>query len=537
MAPTGTSPPRASGAVKRPAPETMTDDQGARALAAERSSLEERRRARLRALGVAEACVTTSELRPDAEGDSRDSAVLRIMQFNILAHAMADDGFCVRPVLKEWPLDHSSVPTTAGRVVDFSHMLDEMMAARGKEAEMAALKAKYDVDITQTNLSAIIDPEARNLQLQLLVLAYGRPDIIVLQEVDNFGSLSRAMLALGYASQLHGRGGPYRPAHCDGHGHQRCGAEVQAAFLRHWESAGHTFLPKLGSTALNLRLRQMNITDRLVSAAKEVGIEAAHIVSKETGQLKKSVFEGLRGGSAPLLERCGIDPCAVDDDGVAVFWRRDRLEATSMKAHCDLSALEVRFKDRASGNDVVVLGTHLASGDTPADEAGRLVKEVLPAEGLAACARHLRESAGGAGSGSGARAGFVLSLDANSHPQLRPSEGVQNVWEALRAVAGASVWDDHFDERGNERRQGKGLEAPVTSNKLRGFGSDQMRKIGGHAYHLIDHVFFDPKAFQVARHVYTPKCYESSRSGLQDLQPSLRNPSDHFPVIVDLRWH
>jgi len=123
-------------------------------------------------------------------------------------------------------------------------------------------------------------------------------------------------------------------------------------------------------------------------------------------------------------------------------------------------------------------------------------------------------------------------MDANAYPQLEANEG-RSVWRSLRSAAGASVWDAFFDRMGREIAD---VPPPVTTNKLRGPSSAQSRKIGQHACCCIDHLFFDPKALEFSSHVFQPKAYKSAEEAFEELQPSLGNPSDHFPLVVDLKF-
>ena len=94
------------------------------------------------------------------------------------------------------------------------------------------------------------------------------------------------------------------------------------------------------------------------------------------------------------------------------------------------------------------------------------------------------------------------------------------------------MWDEFFAFDGKRKTP----NPPVTSNKVRGPLSQQTKKIGSHAYYLIDHIFFDPQSFQMRGHAFHPKIFPSAAAALEEVQPSLLNPSDHYPVIVDLSW-
>lgn len=492
-----------------------------------RGELERARRTRLRRLGVAEEAIIASELQAWG-GDGAGEETVRVMQFNLLADALSNDGFLVRPVLQDWPGGFDKVPTAGGELVTMRQLLREILEAKGDADALGMLKSQYDVPATQANLKAVIDWEARELQVQLTVLAAGRPDILVFQELDHFATLGKALSRMGYDSQLPGRSTPYSPAHLEGH-EARC-PKGAARFRQYFDLGGHAFLPNLGSTAMKYALERVGIAQDVVEAARAFGL-AEHVVDAKRGGLAKAAFEGLPGGSAKLLKAAGLEnPASVDDDGVAVLWRRDRFDAVALQAHFFGSGkggvLEVRLRARAAagGRGLVVLASHLSSGSHPADEEKRLRDQVDAGDGLASLISACRESAAGAG--------LVAALDANAHPQLVAPDGTASVWRSLRAAAGASVWDGHFDPDGEARHS----VPPVTTNKVRGPASDQVRKIGEHAYYCTDHIFFDPTSMALQGHARPPPHFASQTAALEATVPSLANPSDHYPVVVDLTW-
>ena len=180
----------------------------------------------------------------------------------------------------------------------------------------------------------------------------------------------------------------------------------------------------------------------------------------------------------------------------------------------------------------------------------------------------------------------VLAMDANSHPQITPvaveggeegGEGAErtSVWRSFRDAH--SVWSAFFDRNdgrflaktaGGVRdggvpllvdvqdasvrksvicrrkssitkgRKGGGWPdawAPVSVNKMRGPDSDQPKKIGLHAYHVIDHIFYNDGETMVQgdAHVIAPVRYGELEQALSALLPTLEMPSDHYPVVVD----
>merc|ERR1719162_969836 len=92
-----------------------------------------------------------------------------------------------------------------------------MLQARGNETALQSLKAKYDLPASRTNFSAISDWQARRLQIQRLILSVGCPDIIVMQEVDNYAQLADDFAQFGYTSKLPQCSAPYTPAHIHGY--------------------------------------------------------------------------------------------------------------------------------------------------------------------------------------------------------------------------------------------------------------------------------------------------------------------------------
>jgi len=454
------------------------------------------RRDRLQELGVSERGCTESMKLPLDPATSEDNH-LRIMQFNVLADGLSDDGFMAMPVIDDWPADPGFMPTSNGTAVPFDQVFEEIAAAKGDESKLLELKSKFTTRAATENAKALTDWRGRELQIVLMVLASGVPDILVFEEVDKFQGLAAALAQIGYRSQVPWASGEYVPAHVEKHSLES--DERRTAFRDFCRSRGHTFLPNLGSTAKKLALkRQAQVTEK---------------------------------SAADLL----------DDDGVAIFWRGDRVEATLMDVHFlqpqseaappKKAVLQVNFRVITSGREVLVFGAHLSSGGKPEDEAKRLKDEVDSPGGLVSILRSARNEA------ASKEAAVLLCMDANSHPQLRSPDEASSVWRSIHKVLGASVWDEFFDEDGTERPvDPSGLQAPITTNKFRGPASDQPRKIGEHAHECIDHIFFDPSVLTLRRHVLPPERFRSSTEALQDLQPSLKNPSDHYPVVVDLAW-
>lgn len=491
-------------------------------LAERQSSLEGARCARLRSLGVSQAALKASELTP---AEARKNDCIRVMQWNLLADGMSDDGFLVSDVLQDWSAGSGNVPTSDGNgnAVKFDTLLTQMMAARGDNEALEELKHRYAVPDAKKNAAVIVDWQARELQIQLQVLSAGRPDLLVFQECDHYEPLAKGLAKLGYSSSVSSTKA-YEPAHLTGYRPQT--AKGAQEFREAIEKKGFAFWPNAGSTAMNIKLNRGKDRERVLAATRKLGLQS-RLLDEHEHHIKRRSLCGFASG--PLLDEAQIDRHSIDDDGVAIFWRVDRFTAESMRVHVFPNgtggALKVKLREvSCSGRHLVLVGAHLGSGDDLISEQRRLTEQVDVAGGLREIVQELRE----------AGEAVVLAIDANSHPQIGGDSG-SSVWCSLHEALGASVWDEHFDTTGRHLLHAP-PDPPVTSNKLRGPLSGQAKKIGLHSYYCIDHVFFTPSELTLQGHALPPKqfsCVEEARSVLN---PSLACPSDHYPVVVDLAW-
>eukprot|EP00756_Hemistasia_phaeocysticola_P044953 Hpha_TRINITY_DN18729_c0_g1::TRINITY_DN18729_c0_g1_i1::g.47349::m.47349 len=494
----------------------------------------------------------------------QDPTALRILQWNLLADGLSRDGFCVNPVMEQWPYGRDKVPTTDGPPEEFSSMLQEMLAitqrakrraaaereaAEGNKAELeerlediqedklealAEFKRRFDTLETQQNLLRCVDWDGR-LRRMLWVVGRVSPDIITMQEVDHLNELQAALEPLGYVCSVQtapGQRAKHRPLHITS----------GAAALPSRQASGVAFSTKVGSEALVQKLERATESVGLVAtgAVREL-FEAAKL--KPPNSLKDAVRRGPEFASAggyeglfDHLRRNGLsDLCSdsFDDDGSVVFWKADRFNLQSV-SHCVFGekdgggagegAVKVSLHDRVADKDVSVCTTHLKSGNKMDQEAGRVKQLRGPV-----CSDTGRCSSCISWAGDPARPGAVIvAMDANSRPQFPGSE---TVWREFKRLGWASVWDEFFcPETGAERVE----RTPVTVNKLRGPSSGQTQKIGEHAFELIDHVFF--RNLRLQGHGLQPVFFPSKDDALASLLPSLANPSDHYPVVADLTY-
>lgn len=155
-----------------------------------------------------------------------------------------------------------------------------------------------------------------------------------------------------------------------------------------------------------------------------------------------------------------------------------------------------------------------------------------------------------------------MSIDANSDPSEIYVSGIPedvkakfpNVWRVMhdthdthdtRDVQDAqgtdtdqrfkNIWDSYFDPDGcHIADMLDGLSRPVTVNKLRGPLSNQPDKIGVHSFELIDHIYFDK--MHMVGFAKAPVQFLKDDDPVMRLIPNDDEPSDHYPVVVDLNY-
>jgi len=151
---------------------------------------------------------------------------IRVLQWNILADGLADDGFLVQNVCGAESVD----------------MAKEVEAAKGDVAKLQQLHERFSKDeMQQKNLRVLIDWERRWLKMQEIILQ-NDPSIITLQELDRMCSVQKDMLGLGYVCTYLNQPPPaYRPLQ---HEHR----DTPKYFKDLYES-GIAFAPKSPSNA------------------------------------------------------------------------------------------------------------------------------------------------------------------------------------------------------------------------------------------------------------------------------------------------
>lgn len=235
----------------------------------------------------------------------------------------------------------------------------------------------------------------------------------------------------------------------------------------------------------------------------------------------------------------------ADNDGCAVFWKNDRFDLIgvdfvqfrkygTLELDTD-GALCVNLYDSTTSKILSVVTAHLPSGQTRAREEERL--DLVEENGTLRrfAERHARNNP------------TIVSIDANSDPSevyvSDITEDVKaklpNVWRAMHNTDTdqkfKNIWDSYFDPNGDHIVDMlDGLSRPVTVNKVRGPLSNQPDKIGVHSFELIDHIYFDK--MHMIGFAKAPVQFVKDDNPVMRLIPNDDEPSDHYPVVVDLNY-
>jgi hypothetical protein len=203
------------------------------------------------------------------------------------------------------------------------------------------------------------------------------------------------------------------------------------------------------------------------------------------------------------------------DDGTTVYWNSERFEP--LEDH-----KSIYFEDQRSGiilvplveinskKKICVLGTHLGSGKSESDEDYRIsqihkgFKEIKSLDYLSKFDI------------------VILCMDGNSNPNFKTGkyEKENNMWKTLtQYIPLKGFWEDEFN-----------TENIWSVNKFRGAGTDQSSKIGEYERNFIDYIAFsgDLKYEKMRKELFI-----KDEKNVFQLLPNEENPSDHVPLIVN----
>eukprot|EP00980_Cylindrotheca_fusiformis_P005455 scaffold1169_cov120-Cylindrotheca_fusiformis.AAC.5 len=271
----------------------------------------------------------------------------------------------------------------------------------------------------------------------------------------------------------------------------------------------------------------------------------------------------------------------LDDDGVAVFWKRDQFMPVELgylqfppEKERSAAAIAITLQHVTTKERINVLTTHLPSGDDAEKEQERLTvlknpqvvwtakrlcldgdgswNEVAyeldkPFDGVVSYVRYFVERQKIDDSRT------IFALDANSRPSFplirsktigEPKE--TNVWRMILEGTGLdSVWVQMlYLDSSSGRAVDPKYPIVASVNKMRGPSSDQPSKIGEHQLELIDHVFTNAATSTLVKEVeindnlkvpMAPVCYATKEGEAElHLYPTSAMPSDHLPILVDI---
>jgi len=483
---------------------------------------------------------------------------LRLLQWNLLAEGLAPEGFLSPLVTKAhidglesklneiveadeaelmdaadvWELGPRNVVWNEGdkKYMTFARMSHEMISVMKGQSEEdkkkfgLELKEKYNAGVTHTGEQLTLNENAltkagHRLLRTLWFVELLQPDVIVMQELDNFEYMRDELYKVGYACGSN-MSEPYVPM--SSRTHSRGDAPPEGPkYLDMLQQSTYAFAPKRNSNARKFIL-------------------------KRKGEVAKQAFGGKE--------------YAADDDGCAIFWRMDKLRIVEKPEFCvmpsdadckamlkgekpevrplvesgDQAMVRVRLeyadtKAPYCGQQFYVSGTHLSSGAEEKKEVRRVLEmgALFPASSLPE----------------------IWSLDANTEYNEKE---VQVCGETTNAVKkfmterdAFSIWDPHYQDKLNTD-----VERPVSVWKMRGSASAQPAKVGEDQFTCIDHIFFKG-AGGLRGHLFERgqlalrlrETRQSNKDGTvseQDrdwlaLIPNEVVPSDHLPIVWDFK--
>lgn len=491
-----------------------------------RAALSREHAACMKDLGVASAEIVPLGLKPrPPAGVAGGPPPVRIMSWSMLASAGADaQGFILRDVLDS-EADSICAPLDA---VAMASELVKDYAAGGAAAAAKFHRRLGSNQRVSLNHSVVVDWSRRWVRVRETIATL-TPDVVCLQQLDQMGDALPAMRELGYECSLPGAEG-YVPLVESGMAsalHDSTdGTPSAEGYIAALTASGVAYAPSLSAAAT---------TQACGSAENSEASDSSSIGSRRFAR-------------------------AVDEPGVAIFWRADTWEPATVEflavqrgspangtrgetvpASQSLSAAARVLLTRVSdGAPLAVMTARLPSGASAGAEAAR-VRE-LQTRAVSGNFDGCFCDAGPPSfeewiASSAEEAPTALCLDASSAPQ---SAGETTVWRTLRAGKGApsrSVWDSWFSPEGHPITAAGPL--PITTNAVRSDPAanrqDPGVDVGLHVCACTDHIFFT-EGLEAAAHAYGPVTAKTNRDALHSLLPSIAVPSDHYPVVVDFSF-
>jgi len=420
----------------------------------------------------------------------------RLMSWNVLAQGLVDDGFVLARAGESTQALCERLHTTArvGKKVRDAHKEAEVSRGKfkpdtnfAKEVVMdwadapSVLKEDWEGQLAteKRDLEDLSNWATRGPRIVEEIVREG-PDVVVLHECDKYDFFCEALAAHGYTSSASGSTEAYSSLKTE-----RLKQDADyCASLQDLVSAGLAFAP------------------RRDSVARRFATKAAALA--------------------------GDTSCIPDDDGTAVFWRRDAFNAIGIQVRAfddkvDTAAIKVRLAKEGSGREVDILGFHLPSGPEKEDRRHICLRELLS---------WYRETTGTSTAGvEPGHVPMVLAADLNSdvwfdhevsdgtccHRILTEEWGLQSLWKDLVAL-------------------------PASVLKMRGVASNQPTKWGELMVETIDYVASSTGTLTFESRGDYPAWTKEERQRVRTMEdqeaisryliPSASVPSDHRPVVA-----
>lgn len=259
------------------------------------------------------------------------------------------------------------------------------------------------------------------------------------------------------------------------------------------------------------------------------------------------------------------DIAVLEDDGVAIYWKRDKFIAKELaflhspQQHSK-AFVAVVLQDRRSRQAYNVVTAHLPSGDSKQREEQRLLmledvsctweaRCLCQQPDKTFCEKRFDEQFRGLEDFvqhfARCEGITILGMDSNSRPLFPPVEPKHtNVWKEMQKSGLQSAWvlSNYLQPNGHVTESYRETPYVASVNKMRGPASEQLDKIGQHKVELIDHVFTNAPHCQIQtavnvnekRILLSPQVYRDKASAESSLIPSVAMPSDHSPVLITI---
>jgi len=312
--------------------------------------------------------------------------------------------------------------------------LKDLGKLKGKDREDACEQfiSKYDTALSRRNLGVVMAFRGRLLRYLSYIRAVN-PDILTLQEVDHYEDISEALSHLGYTSEAKVRRRAKRGSQ-GGNRYVPLWRRSPAPYLRmlKQDNTGRCFAPKMNSSAFSLMAERISSHEALIRGQNEtaflrgtltgrvsISVDDVAVTANNVKKIRKENSQNV----PESLAKIGVTG-PLDDDGVAIFWKKSRFEPVSTADFCEISphtaAVKVALRDLKTKKVYSVVCAHLASGIGSERQMLRAkqikaIKAFLPHDDIdrGVGVRHIS-------SRNNRRTATILCLDANADPFESP---------------------------------------------------------------------------------------------------------------------